>query len=276
MKKYSLLLCVNLLVFGLNAQIKNKEIKKNNVKGDCALAKESIEKAGNEKKVSSVNFDTTNHVATISYDKNKTSASEVLKKIALAGFDNDEYMSPDEAYANLPEDCQYKREKEMPKMDHSTMNHDMVSTTTADQKQNELSPVFDAYFLLKDAFVSGNSTKITNQVNVFQKAVSAVDMKKIDHQAHMVWMKVLGNIESTTKKIGQEKALDKQRKLFADLSDSLYKLAKVSKLQNVIYYQHCPMFNGGANWLSKDKAIKNPFYGDKMLTCGSTVEELKN
>jgi hypothetical protein len=28
----------------------------------------------------------------------------------------------------------------------------------------------------------------------------------------------------------------------------------------------------GANWLSKENAIKNPYYGSSMLTCGKTVE----
>lgn len=276
MKKYSLLLCTNLFVFGLNAQIKNQETKTFNIKGNCTLAKNMIEKAGNQKKIAAVDYDTKSHVATISYDKNKTSASEVLKKVAFAGFDNDEYMAPDEAYANLPKDCQYKRDKEMPTMNDAGMNHESMATTETDQKQNELSPVFDAYFNLKDAFISGNSAKVTSQITAFQKSVSAVDMGKIEHQAHMVWMDVLGSIESTSKKIAQEKDIDKQRKLFASLSDSMYKLAKVSKLSYVVYYQHCPMFNGGANWLSKDDAIKNPFYGNQMLTCGSTVEKLKN
>ena len=37
------------------------------------------------------------------------------------------------------------------------------------------------------------------------------------------------------------------------------------------------MANGGkgANWLSKENAVKNPYYGSQMLTCGSTVETIK-
>jgi Cu(I)/Ag(I) efflux system membrane fusion protein len=27
--------------------------------------------------------------------------------------------------------------------------------------------------------------------------------------------------------------------------------------------------NKGATWISKDKNIINPYFGDKMLTCGS-------
>jgi len=37
------------------------------------------------------------------------------------------------------------------------------------------------------------------------------------------------------------------------------------------------MFNNGkgANWLSKEPAIQNPYYGNKMLTCGSVTETIK-
>jgi Cu(I)/Ag(I) efflux system membrane fusion protein len=32
--------------------------------------------------------------------------------------------------------------------------------------------------------------------------------------------------------------------------------------------------NNGAIWLSTEKDIKNPYYGDDMLTCGSVIEEI--
>ena len=44
------------------------------------------------------------------------------------------------------------------------------------------------------------------------------------------------------------------------------------------YLDHCPMANDGkgANWLSREKNIKNPYYGKAMLTCGKVTETLKN
>jgi len=40
-----------------------------------------------------------------------------------------------------------------------------------------------------------------------------------------------------------------------------------------VYLFHCPMVN--ANWLQKDKANANPFYGQSMSECGSLVREVK-
>ena len=85
----------------------------------------------------------------------------------------------------------------------------------------------------------------------------------------------LKNVEAVSKQISQEKSIEKQRELFAKLTQPMYKLAKVANLNYAVYYQNCPMFNGGTNWLSKNESIKNPFYGNQMLTCGSTVETIK-
>ena len=55
-------------------------------------------------------------------------------------------------------------------------------------------------------------------------------------------------------------------------STNVYDLMKVSKSDTTTYYQYCPMVK--ANWLSKEAAVKNPYYGASMLTCGSTVETI--
>lgn len=61
------------------------------------------------------------------------------------------------------------------------------------------------------------------------------------------------------------------------LSKNMYGLMKAAKFEQPIYYQFCPMANDRkvANWLSKDKTIKNPYYGSEMLSCGKTVETIK-
>ena len=88
-------------------------------------------------------------------------------------------------------------------------------------------------------------------------------------------MEVLKDLESTSKQLVQEKNIEKQRTTFAKLSVPMHKLAQKANLGYTVYYQNCPMYNGGSNWLSKDSDIKNPFYGNMMLTCGSTIETLK-
>ena len=94
MKKYNLFAITSFLALSLSAQIKNAETHQFSVKGNCSDAKELIEKVGNQKKIASVVYDATTQTVEITVDKTKTNASEVLKKIALAGFDNTEYFAP--------------------------------------------------------------------------------------------------------------------------------------------------------------------------------------
>ncbi len=53
----------------------------------------------------------------------------------------------------------------------------------------------------------------------------------------------------------------------------MYTLLKVAKYEEPVYYQYCPMKD--SNWLSKEETIKNPYYGAQMLSCGKTVETIK-
>jgi Cu(I)/Ag(I) efflux system membrane fusion protein len=72
--------------------------------------------------------------------------------------------------------------------------------------------------------------------------------------------------------------LENQRSHFVILNENLVAIAgNMDSLENTIYIQKCPMANNnrGALWLSREDAIRNPYYGDAMLTCGSVVRELK-
>ena len=94
---------------------------------------------------------------------------------------------------------------------------------------------------------------------------------------HMVWMKNLETLKKETQAIANSKEVKKQRNYLDSLSRSLYEMMKVSEQETPTYYQFCPMANDGkgANWLSKEETIKNPYYGSQMLSCGKTVETIK-
>jgi hypothetical protein len=54
----------------------------------------------------------------------------------------------------------------------------------------------------------------------------------------------------------------------------MYTLAKAAKLSpQPVYEQYCPMKN--AYWLSSEASIKNPYYGNEMLSCGEVKDTLK-
>lgn len=271
-----------LLSIAVNAQIKNAKTETVKIYGNCGMCETKIENAGNIKKVAKVDWDQDSKTATLTYDTTKTNSDEILKRIALAGYDSDKFLAPDDVYDNLHGCCQYDRVAKVPvKVEETTGNHNNhsnhIETPKIEaQEVNQLKVVFDNYFVIKDAMISsdGNSTSIASKELL--TAINNVKMDKLDMDVHMVWMKVLNQIKRDSELISNTKDIKIQRNHFTTLSKDIYSLIKVANYEVPVYFQHCPMYNDGkgANWLSKENEVKNPYYGNRMLTCGKTVETI--
>ncbi|MFP9100811.1 DUF3347 domain-containing protein [Flavobacterium sp. RHBU_24] len=287
----NMMMVIAVLLSSINsfAQVKNTKTETVKIYGNCGMCKATIEKAGNEKKVASVEWNKDTKMATLTYDSDKTSEDEILKRIALAGYDSEKFLAPDDVYAKLPGCCQYNRELKPTaktndegmdmKNGHANHNHNEMTVTNTANPQNapQLKAVFDNYFSVKDALVKADADTSSAKATDLVKAVKAVEMAKLSTEEHTVWMKVIKDLTVNAEKIAASKDVAKQRENFVLLSNKMYELAKVSKQETPVYYQHCPMYNNGkgANWLSKEEAVKNPYYGAQMLTCGSVQETLK-
>ncbi|RZL54749.1 MAG: DUF3347 domain-containing protein [Pedobacter sp.] len=78
-------------------------------------------------------------------------------------------------------------------------------------------------------------------------------------------------------KIAEAKDIKAQRAAFTDLNVEIIPVFKHAALTSgTIYVQHCPMANNGdgGDWLSSEKKIQNPYYGDEMMECGRVAEEI--
>lgn len=259
------------------AQIKNETVETVKVNGNCGMCKKTIEKAGNLKNVAHVEWDENTQVATLKYDSSKTSQAEILKRIVLAGYDNEKFSAPDDVYSKLHGCCQYDRDElvtDAVPTEGAGANvkhvHNVEASTVA-PSTSPLSAVFNSYFLLKDALVGTDAALATVKAKELVKVIGNVDMAKLTTADHAIWMNVVKDITANAEQIVSAKNIAKQREAFSSLSNSMYDLGKVSKLGEKVYYMHCPMYNNGkgANWLSKEEQVKNPYYGSQMLTCGS-------
>jgi len=274
---FSLLLTVS----SCTAQIKNAKTESVKIYGNCGMCETTIENAGNLKRIAQVDWNKDTKIAALIYDTTKTKQTEILKRIALAGYDSDQFLAPDDVYATLPECCQYDRvnKSAMVKNEktetHSMQNHS--TTSEVEQEANQLDAVFEYYFSLKDALVKSDPKSASSLAKDLLSNINTVNMNKLSIEEHAVWMKVLNDLKSNADIISTSINIEIQRNAFMDVSATIYDLLKVSKQETPIYYQHCPMYNDGkgANWLSKENAVKNPYYGSQMLTCGKTVETIK-
>ncbi len=142
----------------------------------------------------------------------------------------------------------------------------------------QLNTVFDQYIILKDALVLSDAVKTKQAAQKVQQAIAKADMKLLKGDAHIQWMEILGNLDKQIKLVISSGKIEDQRKAFSSFSDQFYKAVKNFGLMGkTAYYQFCPMANNnkGAYWLSESKTIRNPYFGDKMLSCGETKETLK-
>ena len=146
---------------------------------------------------------------------------------------------------------------------------------TPEAFSKQLMNVVGHYLSLKDALVASNTSLAGQSAEKFLMALEKVDMSLLIGDAHLYWMEKLEPLKAHGNGIRESEDIEEQRKQFSFLTNTLVaSLTAFGTGGNTLYLQHCPMAfnNEGADWLSREEAIQNPYFGDKMLTCGSVKE----
>ena len=153
----------------------------------------------------------------------------------------------------------------------------LFATIANGQTNTGINKVLNAYIQLKDALVKSDGTNSSSASKTLLTAIQEVNMSELNTETHTQWMKVVNDLKDNAENISETKEITRQRDYFMSLSKNLYAVLKVSKSETTIYYQFCPMANKGkgANWLSLENKVKNPYYGNQMLTCGKVVETIQ-
>lgn len=128
------------------------------------------------------------------------------------------------------------------------------------------SQLLTLYYDIKDALVGGNANTASAKAEDFVKTLNSVDINAFNEASRDALLKDATHIS-------ESKDIKHQREHFAPFSDNMIALAKTVKLSaEPVYQQYCPMKK--SSWLSNQQAIKNPYYGSAMLTCGSVKATL--
>lgn len=136
---------------------------------------------------------------------------------------------------------------------------------------------FNDYFALKNALVLTDAVQAKQLAGKLLKTVSQVSIKSLNSNELQVWNTYSNRIKSNVAQIAKSTAIEDQRKLFLMVSTDFVSLAKVASKTEPYYAMHCPMASGnkGGDWLSKEAAVKNPYFGNKMMSCGKVTDTLK-
>ena len=138
----------------------------------------------------------------------------------------------------------------------------------------DLSPILTDYYQLKNALVSGDPAMASTAAGEMLKAITGADMKSMTPADHTAFMALEDKLAYDARHISESKDINHQREHFVSLSANLFKLAKQVKLSSgPIYEDYCPMKK--AYWLSDNPAIKNPYFGSTMPTCGKIAATIQ-
>jgi hypothetical protein len=133
--------------------------------------------------------------------------------------------------------------------------------------------VITTYLSLKNALIAGNNDAAKSSAKELLTAISTVPAKQFTPEQNTLWAAYTDKLQFDSRHISESAAIDHQREHFTSLSKNMFELVKGLKLNtNTLYEQYCPIKK--ATWLSESAAIKNPYYGSQMLTCGKTTETL--
>lgn len=138
-----------------------------------------------------------------------------------------------------------------------------ISPEAVELNNPVLNAVYHEYINLNEALVNGNEEEAKIAANTLE-----LGAKELENGA---------TIAANAANITEAGTLKEKREFFSKLSNALIPLVKASGVKSgELYIDYCPMAlnDQGALWLSSEKGIKNPYFGDSMLTCGETKETI--
>ena len=145
-------------------------------------------------------------------------------------------------------------------------NHDSLQQAAAKAvviKDASLNALYGQYQELTKALISGDERAATVASNAL--AAGAQQLKETA-------------VAKMASEITTASGLEAKRALFAGLSnDMIAKVKKAGIQQGTLYVDFCPMAlnDKGAHWLSAEKEVKNPYFGEQMMNCGNVEDSIR-
>ncbi len=150
--------------------------------------------------------------------------------------------------------------------------------TTGEKSSASTKEIVGRYLDLKNALANDKTKEAAAAGAALEAAFKKFDKNNLTASQKKVYEDMADDAREHGEHIGANAGnIEHQREHFDMLSKDIYDLVKACGTDQLLYKDFCPMYNDkkGAMWLSERKEIKNPYYGKKMLKCGSVKEEIK-
>lgn len=163
-------LLVSLFVFSLSfAQAVQQDFW---VNGSCEMCKERIENTALKSGAEHANWDVDTKILTLHFDQSAVTAETILKNIAAAGHDSQQFKSDAKTYESLPACCHYDRTAQAPTIGQVAAENAVTSSTAGN-------PVFSTV-MQSTAVTTGDSDRAIDGVTITKaQAATALSKKEV-------------------------------------------------------------------------------------------------
>lgn len=139
---------------------------------------------------------------------------------------------------------------------------------------SSLQELLRQYLDLKNQLVESNAVNAQKSATALNGKIENLAAQALSEKEAKAFASFKDALSKHAKELSSQSDLAKQRVSFAGLSQSMIDLFKVVSVKETsLYVDYCPMKK--AYWLSTEKTIRNPYYGNAMLSCGSIKETIK-
>lgn len=163
-------------------------------------------------------------------------------------------------------------------MDHSSHKIPVKQILISADAKKDLLTLFESYLRLKDALVNDEFENSVGEAKKLKETLDGISMSLFEGDVHNLWVQESMPLKPLIEEIASAKDIDATRKLFKPFSMHMINIAKAfDPMEKSLFIQHCPMADDfkGADWLSTEDNIMNPYYGESMLTCGEVTDTIK-
>lgn len=146
-----------------------------------------------------------------------------------------------------------------------------------DKTKEHVNQVLQEYYTLKSALVDTDAQKAKSAGEKLVGLFDNFDVSSVQEDFKSIYENLSDQIHHHATKVAQAGDIEVQRNSFSEITAGVYEMVKTFNAnEEDVYYSYCPMAfdNSGGYWLSDEKEIKNPYFGSKMLKCGSVKETI--
>ena len=167
--------------------------------------------------------------------------------------------------------CNDNKSSKVTTMDNTMMKSGETATNIS-QSASAKQVVAD-YMTIKEALVATNKDDAAKAGVAMGAALNSFDMSKYTAPQQKELKDIITDAKEHAEHITMSE-IEHQREHFKALTKDVTDMIAITGADAKVYQMSCPMYDGGSNWLSSSKEVRNPYYGDKMIDCGKMETEL--